>query len=58
MSPPMFHNARILGKYEQLQIDMGPFPGNFYADGAAYAEAVMDICKRFKGTVHFQQHPK
>jgi hypothetical protein len=57
VGPPELRHARIPPKIEQLQIDLGLFAGRFYADGADYAETVMDACKKAKGTVHFQQRP-
>ena len=55
---PTFHETRIVNKYEELQIDLGPFPARFYSEGASYAESTIDICRRLKGSVNFQQRPK
>ena len=50
---PKFFYAEMMGIYKQLQIDLGDFKGEFFAKGADYAEFVMGICKKAKGTVHF-----
>lgn len=51
---PTFYRSEVLRKYKQLQINLGRFPGDFFAQGADYAEQVMDICKKAKGTVHYE----
>lgn len=51
---PTFGRSKTLGKYEQLQINLGKFPEKFYAEGADYAERVIEQCKKEKGTVHFE----
>jgi len=49
-----FSYSELLGKYKQLQIYLGDFPGEFFAQGADYAEHVLELCKQAGGTVHFQ----
>lgn len=50
---PVFSYS-LMGKYKQLQVDIGKFSGNFFAQGADYAEQVLELCKQAGGTVHFQ----
>lgn len=50
---PVFAYTEMMDLYRQLQIDLGDFPGRFFAKGADYAELVMDLCKKSKGTSHF-----
>jgi hypothetical protein len=52
---PEFSRAEVLGKFPQLQIDLGQFPGKFFASGADYAERVMELCVKAKGTTHFAE---
>jgi len=51
---PAFSRSEVLGKYQQLQIDLGEFSGEFFAQGADYAQRVMELCQQAKGTVHFE----
>jgi len=50
---PEFGLSEMMNLYPQLQIDLGDFPGKFFAGGADYAEKVMTLCKKMKGTIHF-----
>jgi hypothetical protein len=50
---PTFSRSEVLRKYKQLQINLGKFPGEFFASGADYAERVMDLCRKARGTVHY-----
>jgi hypothetical protein len=50
---PTFEHFRIAGDYIQLQINLGEFPGEFFAEGADYAEQVINLCLQMGGTVHF-----
>jgi len=50
---PEFRRYEILTGVKQLEIDLGEFPGVFFAAGAGYAEAVMDECRRRKGGVRY-----
>lgn len=56
VGPPAFTHVRVLGRYPQLQIDLGVFSNDFYARGADYAERVIKLCKKHKGAVHFAAH--
>jgi hypothetical protein len=51
---PTFSRSVVSGKYHQLQINLGRFPGDFFAKGADYAERVIELCKNAEGTVHFE----
>ena len=51
---PIFSRSEVLGKYKQLQIDLGKFPSEFFASGADYAESVIKLCKQLKGTTHYE----
>jgi hypothetical protein len=55
---PQFSRSEVLGKYKQLQIDLGEFGEEFYASRADYAEQVIEICKNAKGIVHYKTHPE
>lgn len=50
---PIFSQSVVLGKYNQLQIDLGKFKGSFFAQGADYAEEVIKLCRKLNGTVNF-----
>jgi hypothetical protein len=50
---PTFRYFEVLGKYKQLQIDLGKFSGSFFSGESDYAQQVMDLCKKAKGKVHF-----
>lgn len=50
---PTFSGSEVIGKYKQLQVDLGKFPGKFFASGPDYAERVIELCKKAKGTVHY-----
>lgn len=52
---PQFFTSEMIGEYKQLQIDLGDFPGQFFAKGADYAEYVMKLCRKAKGTTHFAE---
>lgn len=52
---PKFDYSEMMGIFKQLQIDLGDFEGSFFAKNADYAEYVMDLCKKAKGTVHFAE---
>ena len=52
LRPPLFSQSKIMkNNYYHLQINLGKFEDKFFADGAAYAWEVMDICKKYGGTV-------
>jgi hypothetical protein len=51
---PIMENYDVTGGYKQLQINLGKFPGEFFASGADYAKSVMDLCKKAKGSLNFQ----
>jgi len=51
---PTYSYSEILGKYKQLQVNLGKFPRSFFAQGANYAQEVMELCKRMDGTVSFE----
>jgi hypothetical protein len=53
VSKPTFCHTESLGKYKQLQADLGKFQSSFFAQGANYAEHVLELCKQEGGTVHF-----
>ncbi len=53
-SIPIFSQSELLNKYKQLHIDVGQFPGEFFAQGADYAERVLELCGQAGGTVHFE----
>lgn len=53
---PKFSYSEVLGKYKQLQIDLDLFPAIFFEQGADYAEEVLELCKQFNGTIHYQEH--
>ena len=53
VSKPEFNHSEMMRIYKQLQIDLGDFEGEFFAKGADYAEFVMKLCKKAKGTIHF-----
>lgn len=50
---PQFTTSEVMSKFKQLQIDLGDFPGEFFAKGADYAEDVMKLCRNTNGTTHF-----
>lgn len=50
---PTFHHLRALGHFEQLQINLGEFAGEFYASGADYAQRALELCRQQGGTTHF-----
>jgi hypothetical protein len=50
---PTFSRSEILGEYKQLQVDLSKFPGSFFAQGADYAEEVIELCRKMNGTVNF-----
>jgi hypothetical protein len=50
---PAFGTSKVVGKFPQLQVDLGQVSDDFFANGADYAEHVMDLCRKAKGTVHF-----
>lgn len=50
---PAFSHSVALGKYPQLQIDLGAFPGEFFAHGADYAVHVRECCRQMGGRVNF-----
>lgn len=58
LQDPAFHVALVPPGFEELQIDLGPFDGKFYERGAEYAESIMEICRKHKGSVHFQKQPR
>jgi hypothetical protein len=39
-------------QYAQLEIDLGKFPSQFFADGAPLATQVMAVCERHGASVH------
>lgn len=51
-SKSTFENFRPTSGYHQLQINIGEFPGDFFARGADCAEEIMNLCLRMNGTVH------
>lgn len=51
---PVIESYEVVGKYEQLQINLGKFTGEFFASGADYAQKVMELCKKAKGSTNFQ----
>jgi hypothetical protein len=50
---PEFGTSSVVGKFSQLQVDLGQVRETFFANGADYAEHVMGLCRKSKGTVHF-----
>jgi hypothetical protein len=52
---PQFYTSEVMNKFKQLQIDLGDFPGEFFAKGADYAEYVMKLCRKANGTTHFTE---
>jgi hypothetical protein len=54
---PQFREVVLANGTHQLQIDLGPFPATFYAEGAPLAENVIEACEHAGGTTHFQQQP-
>ncbi len=55
---PDFREVTIADGIQQLQIEAGPFPAHFFAEGAGLAEQVVEACQALGGTVHFQQRPR
>jgi hypothetical protein len=57
LAPPDVQRLTIKPHYFQVQFDLGRFPISFYSSGADYAAAVGDACKRYRGTLHFDDRP-
>ena len=57
VDPPQVRRFGIKPKYVQLQFDIGRFPLEFYSSGADYAAAVGELCRRQRGTLHFDDRP-
>lgn len=55
---PEFAVSETMGLYPQLQIDLGDFPGKFFARDADYAEYVMELCRKENATTHFAERPE
>ena len=55
---PVMESYEVVGKYKQLQINLGKFAGEFFASGADYAQKVMELCKKAKGSTNFQTRKK
>ena len=55
---PDISHTELPHDVHQLQIDLGVFSWQFFAEGAEYAEEVMKLCKKRRGTVHFQESMK
>ena len=55
---PQFRDVPLTNGVHQLQIDLGLFPGTFYAEGAPLAENVIEACEEAGGSTHFQQQPR
>lgn len=53
-----FDVTQVMDLYQQLQINLGNFEGDFFASGADYAEQVMELCRKAKGTTHFTERAK
>ena len=52
---PEFRRYEILNGVKQLEIDLGEFSGAFFARGADYAEAVMEVCRQLNGGVRYDE---
>lgn len=51
---PQYSRSKYLGKYEQLQIDLGQFTREFYSKGADYAMRTLELCKKAGATIHYE----
>ncbi|MER0169353.1 MAG: hypothetical protein DU489_01820 [Nitrosomonas sp.] len=52
---PIFLPLKVLGNINQVQIDLGQFPGGFFRKGADYAVYIIETCLKNNGTVHFSE---